>query len=106
MHKAFAASYFAAASVIVVIAGLQPGGPGPVAVFAAPWGASAPDIIARAGGRIISADSSGWIAVSDFSGTDDLLSRLYASGAAFVASSVVVRACAGVLTPSGSEDDE
>jgi len=96
--KRFVAGYFAAACLLMLFASLQPGAQGRVAVFAAPWSNSAPEIIALAGGRIVSTDSSGWIAVSEL-GSEGLLGRHYGSGAVFVASSLVAQACANLMQP-------
>lgn len=102
ISKRFVATYFSAACLIMVFAGLQPGAEGKIAVFASPWSGTAPEIVAEAGGRIISTDSSGWIAVTE-ADADGIVGRLYASGAGFVASSVVARACAGFVKVYGGE---
>lgn len=103
LSKRFVAIYFGSACLLMVVAALQPGDSGKIAVFASPWSDAAPDIIARAGGRIVSTDSSGWIAISD---VDDkgFVRRLYASGAVFVASSILVQACAGFVEGVGEKE--
>lgn len=103
VSKRFVVTYFSAACVVMVFAGLQPGGEGKIAVFASPWSETAPEIVAEAGGRIISTDSSGWIAVTE-ADSDGMVGRLYASGAAFVASSVVALACAGFVNVHGERN--
>ncbi|GAB4528881.1 MAG: hypothetical protein Tsb0019_30780 [Roseibium sp.] len=97
--KVFAASYFLACSLVVVFASLVPSGDGPVAVFARPWGSTALEIIARADGRIVHVGDRSWIAVTE--PTDrEFVSRLYQSGAGFVASTAVARACAALTGAS------
>ena len=98
--KRFVAAYFSAACLVMILAGLQPGAEGRVAVFASPWSASASEIVAMAGGQIVSTDSSGWIAVTE-TGSDGFVGRLYASGASFVASSIVAQACVGITGSFG-----
>lgn len=98
--KRFVAIYFSLACIVMVFAGLQPGAEGKVAVFASPWSSSAPEIVAEAGGRIVSTNSSGWIAVSEID-SDGFVGRLYAQGAFFVASSVVAKACVGFVRAFG-----
>ena len=101
--RRFVAIYFSIACVVMVFAGLQPGAEGKVAVFASPWSPAAPEIVAEAGGRIVSTDSSGWIAVSEIE-TDGFVGRLYANGAFFVASSVVAKACVGFVKALGDRN--
>ncbi|WP_417675274.1 hypothetical protein [Roseibium sp.] len=103
ISKRFVATYFSAACLVMVFAGLQPGAEGKIAVFASPWSNPAPQIVAAAGGRIVSTDASGWIAVTE-ADSDGIVGRLYASGAAFVASSVVARACAGFVNVYGESN--
>ena len=103
LSKRFVATYFSAACLIMVFAGVQPGGEGKVAVFAGPWSDPAPEIVAEAGGRIISTDSSGWIAVTEID-SEGIVGRLYASGAVLVASSVVAKACAGFVKTLGERN--
>ncbi|WP_208988350.1 hypothetical protein [Labrenzia sp. VG12] len=89
----FATTYFLACSLLVSLATVMPSGSGPLAVFASPWGASALEVIARAEGRIVHVGNTRWVAVTDQ--TDpELVARLYRSGAGFVASTVVAKACA------------
>lgn len=103
MSKLFVATYFLAACSLMLLASLQPGDSGKIAVFASPWSDTAPDIVARAGGRIVSTDSSGWIAVS-VAEDEGLVGRLYSSGAVFVASSIVAQACAGLTRWAGESE--
>jgi len=71
-----------AAALFVTVA--IPAGTGPVAVFAAPWSASAAEIVARAGGQLVAAGRSRWIMVAT-SADDDFVRRLYQAGAILVA---------------------
>jgi hypothetical protein len=103
LSKRFVATYFSGACIVMVFAGMQPGSEGKVAVFAGPWSDPAPQIVVNAGGEIVSTDSFGWMAVTEVSG-EGLVGRLYASGAVFVASSVVAQACAGVLGAFGEKN--
>jgi len=88
----FVAVYFSLACLIMVVASVQPGNSGQVAVFTAPWSDQAAEVVARAGGQIMTTTASGHIAVSR-SDQGEFVSDLYASGALFVASSVVAQAC-------------
>jgi len=92
--KIFAAIYFTACCMLVLLASLLPAGSGgSLAVFAGPWSGTAIEIVARADGRIVHAGPVSWIAVTEQ--TDpDFIARLYRSGAVFVASASVARACA------------
>lgn len=103
ISKRFVATYFTGACIVMLFAGMHPGGEGKVAVFAGPWSDPAPQIVVNAGGEIVSTDSAGWMAVTESDG-EGLVGRLYASGAVFVASSVVVGACAGVLEAFGEKN--
>lgn len=91
--KAFVASYFVGATVLILIAGLFPSGSGRVAVFSNPWGdVSAVEVIGRAGSPIVAVGARDWVAVTETSDETDL-ARLRASGALFVASSLLAEAC-------------
>ena len=72
-----------------------PSGKGIVAVFSNPWGRPAIEVIARAGGPIVSGTQGSWVALTEADG-DQFIDRLYRSGAGFVASALVARACAGL----------
>jgi hypothetical protein len=101
--KRFAAAYFTACCVLISLATALPSGNGGrLAVFASPFGGSAIEVIARAGGRIVHAGSTPWIAVTEQS-DPDLIARLYQSGAGFVASGAVAQACAGWTGVSGEK---
>lgn len=91
--KAFVASYFVGATFLILVAGLFPSGSGRVAVFSNPWGdVSAVEIIGRAGAPIVAVGARDWVAVTETSDGGDL-ARLSASGALFVASSLLAEAC-------------
>lgn len=92
ISRVFVIGYFLLACMIFIIAGLQPGKEGKVAVFSTPWSDPAAVVIARAGGRIVSAGMSDWIAVGEMK-PDGVVSDLYRNGAFFVASSIVASAC-------------
>jgi hypothetical protein len=92
-QKLFATAYFLACTLAMTLAAVLPGGSGPVAVFANPFGKSAVEVIADAGGRIINAGGYDFVAVT-MAGDKDLIARLYGAGAGFVASSTVAAACA------------
>lgn len=101
--KIFATAYFLACSLLVSFASLVPSGDGPVAVFATPWGRSALEVIARADGRILHAGETPWVAVTE--PTDrEFVARLYQSGAGFVASTAVARACAALTGASWEKE--
>jgi hypothetical protein len=70
-----------AASLLATVA--LPAGKGPVAVFAAPWSATAAEIVARAGGQLIAAGGSSRVIIA-VSSDDDFVSRLYRAGALLV----------------------
>jgi len=89
----FATAYFLACVFVVLPVALQPAEEGPVAVFVGPFGKSAVEVIAAAGGRIVSAGSDEFVAVTMADG-ENFIAKLYASGAGFVASSAVASACA------------
>lgn len=101
--KRFIAVYFSMACLVMVGAALQPGNSGPVAVFTAPWSADAAEVVARAGGQIMSTTASGHVAVSRFENAG-FVYDLYASGALFVASSVVAQACLRLGGETGEID--
>jgi len=67
----------------LVVTAAVPAGNGPVAVIAAPWSASAAEIVVQAGGRLVAAGRSPWIimAISD---DDGFVRRLYRAGAVLV----------------------
>lgn len=90
---------------MMLVASLQPHGAGKVAVFAAPWGVSAAEIIGSSGGRLVSTSASGWLAIVDLE-SDDGVSGLYAGGALFVASTLVAKACLGLGIGSGDLNNE
>ena len=71
----------------------SPSGHGPVAVFTAPWLAGSAQVVARAGGKLVSAGRWPWIitAVSDDPG---FVRRLYWSGAILVADPRLAVGCA------------
>ncbi|MHA7774947.1 hypothetical protein [Roseibium sp. M-1] len=92
-QKLFATAYFLACVLVMLLAALLPQGAGPVAVFASPYGKSAVEVIAAAGGRIVSAGDHDFVAVT-MARDEDFIARLYASGAGFVASSTAAAACA------------
>lgn len=94
--KIFGTAYFTACCLLVLVASVVPSGAGgQVAVFASPWSGPAIEIVARAEGRIVHTGRFSWIAVTEQ--TDpDLVGRLYRSGAGFVASALVARACAAL----------
>lgn len=89
----FAMVYFLACVLVVLPVALQPAEKGPVAVFVGPFGKSAVEVIAAAGGRIVSAGSHEFVAVTIADG-ETFFARLYAAGAGLVASSTVASACA------------
>lgn len=91
--KIFAAAYFLGCCVLVLVASLTPGGKGPVAVFAMPWGKSALEVVAHAEGPIIFVNNGSWVALTE-STDQQFINRLYEAGAGFVASSVIAMACA------------
>lgn len=98
--KLFGSVYFLACSAVISVAAVLPSGSGgPIAVFSSPWGDPALEVIARAEGRIVYAGGSSWVAVTDQS-DPALIGRLYSSGAGFVASALVARACAGLAGTS------
>jgi len=79
-----------AAALFVTVA--IPAGTGPVAVFAAPWSASAAEIVARAGGQLIAAGRSPRIIMA-ISADDDFVRRLYQAGAILVADPKLAIGC-------------
>ncbi|GGB45525.1 hypothetical protein GCM10011316_16980 [Roseibium aquae] len=98
----FVGGYFVAVCLLMIVAILQPVSSGRVAVFAAPWSdRSAVEIIAAAGGSIVSTSESGMIAMSeaDHSG---FVSSLYANGAIFVGSAVAIAACLNLPWATGA----
>ncbi|GAA0779959.1 hypothetical protein E1180_06455 [Roseibium denhamense] len=91
--KRFAAFYFLGCCLLMVFASLAPHKSGLVLVVSKPWGDPAAEVISRAGGRIVFIEGTTWLAVAD--GTDQaFVSKLYAAGAGFVASSLIAQACA------------
>ena len=92
-EKTFAAAYFLGCCVLMLLGSMVPGGQGPVAVFAAPWGKPAMEVIAHAEGRIIFIRDESWVALTDASDRQSV-DRLYEAGAGFVASALVAAACA------------
>jgi len=98
----FISCYFIAVCLLMIVAVLQPVSSGRVAVFAPPWSdRSAVEIIAAAGGRIVSTSESGMIAMSeaDHSG---FVPSLYANGAIFVGSAVAIAACLNLPWATGN----
>ncbi|GAB2186008.1 hypothetical protein [Roseibium sp. LAB1] len=91
--KIFAAGYFLASCLLMLIGVLVPAGDGPVAVFARPWGDSAITVIARSGGPVLFIGDRSWVALTE-AGDQQSIANLYRSGAGFVASSFVAQACA------------
>jgi hypothetical protein len=79
-----------AAALFVTVA--VPTGKGPVAVFAAPWSASAAEIVARAGGQLVAAGGSPHIIMA-ISADDDFVRRLYQAGAILVADPKLAIGC-------------
>lgn len=77
----------------MLLGSVMPSGAGPVVVFAKPWGAPAIEVVAKAGGQLMTAPSEAWIVLTDASDSA-FVSRLYQAGAGFVASSTVAYACA------------
>lgn len=88
----------------MLLGSLMPSGNGPVVVFAKPWGTSALEVVAKAEGRLMSAPSTSWIALTEASDSG-FVTRLYRAGAGFVASSAVAYACAR-LTGLSMESQE
>ncbi|MBO6754826.1 MAG: hypothetical protein JJ902_00735 [Roseibium sp.] len=90
----------------MVFASLHPAEGGRVAVFAAPWSdRTAVEVIAAAGGPILTTDARGWIAVSE-SPDSDFVQHLYGSGAGFVASALVAAACMSLGWMSKGTENE
>lgn len=93
--KVFAAFYFLSCASLVVVVELLPSGTGPVVVFASPWGRPAVEVIAGADGRLVDGGRGNWVAVAQ-ADAPGFVTRLYQSGAGFVASTAVARACAAL----------
>jgi len=91
--KIFAGAYFLGCCSLMLLASLAPGGKGPVAVFAKPWGKPAMEVIAGAEGQIIFIRDGTWVALTE-SPDPQFIDRLYRAGAGFVASTAVAYACA------------
>ncbi|MBO0345620.1 hypothetical protein [Roseibium limicola] len=96
MSRRFIASYFIGACLVMILAAVQPGPGEAVVVVSSPWGVPAAEVVARAGGRIVSTSPGGWVAVS-MEGAQSSIGQYYSAGAMAVMSAKVWQSCLGAI---------
>ncbi|WP_349359302.1 hypothetical protein [Stappia sp.] len=95
MSKAWTAligAYFLFVCGVIAAGAMAPGGGDRLAVVTWPGGASAADVVARAGGSLLQIGSGDWVAVASGTGAD-FSERLYRAGALLVTSPSIAEAC-------------
>ncbi|MFD1695547.1 hypothetical protein [Roseibium aestuarii] len=97
MSRSFIATYFSAACLLLIVAAVQPGRGEAVAVISAPWSGLAAEVVAQAGGRIVSTSAGGRVAISQ-GGAGTGVGRFYAAGAIAVVSARVWQSCATMFS--------